>query len=123
MCYVAAKKEASLEKRLKFIILVSMPGENGRLISVGITYFFPNGVSISYLFPPPNLNCRLTCGTTWHSAGMLNSVKGNANEAFLHQQTKAVLATIEAETGVSPGHMKHGGLTITRNQERMQEFK
>ena len=54
---------------------------------------------------------------------MVNSVKGNASEAYLHNRAKEIFASIEEETGVSPGHMKHGGLTITRNQERMQEFK
>ena len=67
---------------------------------------------------------RLTCGTTWHSAAMMNSLRGNVTEGKLVDHTKHLVTSgeLEAETGVSPGWLKHGGLSITKDEDRFNEF-
>lgn len=54
---------------------------------------------------------------------MINSVRGNAKEAYLHAHTKKILDNIEDETGMSPGYMKHGGLTVCATDQQLQEFR
>ena len=69
--------------------------------------------------------CRLTCGTTWHSAAMMNSLRGNVNEGKLVDYTKHLVSSgeLEDETGVSPGWIKHGGLSVTKNEDNLKELK
>ena len=45
------------------------------------------------------------------------------NESKLMRHTRNVITTIEDETGVSPGWIKHGGLTITKNIKFMDELR
>ncbi len=48
---------------------------------------------------------RLTSGTTWHSAAMMNSTRGNVHEGELVDYTKQIVKSgkLEEETGVSAG--------------------
>ena len=69
------------------------------------------------------MSFRLTCGTTWHSAAMINTLRSSVNESTLMRHTRNVITTIEDETGVSPGWIKHGGLTITKNIKFLDELK
>ena len=73
----------------------------------------------------PSFYTRLTCGTTWHSAAMMNSIRGNPHEAQLVDYTRSIMTSgiLEAETGVSTGWKQHGGLSITKNPDRLKEFK
>ena len=66
---------------------------------------------------------RLTCGTTWHSAAMMNTLRSSVNESKLMSHTRNLITTIEDETGVSPGWIKHGGLTITKNEKFLNELR
>ena len=66
---------------------------------------------------------RLTCGTTWHSAAMMNTLRSTVKESELMNHTRKLITTIEDETGVSPGWIKHGGLTITKTEKAMDEFR
>ena len=66
---------------------------------------------------------RLTCGTTWHSAAMINTLRSSVNESKLMRHTRNVITRIEDETGVSPGWIKHGGLTITKNIKFLHELR
>ena len=56
---------------------------------------------------------------------MMNSLRGNVHEAKLVDYTKHLVTSgiLEDETGVSPGWIKHGGLSITKDEERFKEFK
>ena len=66
---------------------------------------------------------KLTSGTTWHSAAMINSLRGDVVDGLLAAHTKSLVASVlEEETGVSPGFKRHGGLTVTSNPEMMTQF-
>ena len=61
---------------------------------------------------------KLTSGTTWHSAAMLNTLRSGVTEAELMMYTKRLASEfLEAETGQSTGYKRHGGLTVTGNPE------
>ena len=67
---------------------------------------------------------KLTSGTTWHSAAMLNSLRAGVTEAELVMVTKRLASEVlEAETGQSTGFKQHGGLTVTGSPERMIQFQ
>ena len=72
-----------------------------------------------------NITNRLTCGTTWHSAAMMNSISGSTLWNGLVKYTRHLVSSgiLEEETGVSPGWIQHGGLSITANDDRLKEFK
>ena len=66
---------------------------------------------------------KLTSGTTWHSAAMINSLRGDVVDGLLAGHTKTLVSSVlEEETGVSPGFKRHGGLTVTSNPEMMTFF-
>ena len=67
---------------------------------------------------------KLTSGTTWHSAAMLNTLRSSITEAELTLYTKRLASEVlEAETGQSTGYKRHGGLTVTGSRERMIQFQ
>ena len=67
---------------------------------------------------------KLTSGTTWHSAAMLNTLRSGVTEAELVMYTKRLVSEVlEAETGQSTGFKQHGGLTVTGCPERMIQFQ
>jgi len=66
---------------------------------------------------------KLTAGTTWHSAAMLNTLRFGIIEAKLVNHTKRLVSHLEAETGVSPGYKVHGGLTVTTKADHMDQFR
>ena len=67
---------------------------------------------------------KLTSGTTWHSAAMLNTLRSGVTEAELMMYTKRLASEfLEAETGQSTGYKRHGGLTVTGNPEMMIHFQ
>jgi glycine/D-amino acid oxidase-like deaminating enzyme len=66
---------------------------------------------------------KLTAGTTWHSAAMVNSLRFGIVEAKLVNHTKQLIGQLEEETGVSPGYKVHGGLTVTTKPDHMDQFR
>ena len=56
---------------------------------------------------------------------MMNSIRGNPHEAQLVDYTRSIMTSgiLEAETGMSTGWKQHGGLSITKNPDRLKEFK
>ena len=54
---------------------------------------------------------------------MMNTLRNSVKESELMGQTRHIITTIEEETDVSPGWIKHGGLTITKNEKMMDEFR
>jgi len=55
---------------------------------------------------------KLTCGTTWHTAGLVWSLRPNDIEIQLLQITRDMLNRLESETGIDPGWQNVGGLFL-----------
>ncbi|XP_017789303.1 PREDICTED: sarcosine dehydrogenase, mitochondrial [Habropoda laboriosa] len=67
---------------------------------------------------------KLTSGTTWHTAGLMWSIRGPSDiEMELLNATRYILNTLEKETGINPGWIKNGGLYIARSNERLDEYR
>ncbi|XP_015780112.1 PREDICTED: pyruvate dehydrogenase phosphatase regulatory subunit, mitochondrial-like [Acropora digitifera] len=65
----------------------------------------------------------LTCGTTWHAAGLLGKLRSTAIETKLSSYSVELYSTLEYETGVGTGFKRCGGLLVAQSKERLTLFK
>ena len=66
---------------------------------------------------------RLTCGTTWHAAGLVGQLRAHQNMTRLVQYSAALYQTLEAETGQATGWKQCGSVLVARTPERVTLFK
>ncbi len=66
---------------------------------------------------------QLTCGTTWHAAGLVPTLRATYNMSMLANYSASLYEQLEAETGQATGFVRNGSLTIATNKERMSEIK
>jgi len=66
---------------------------------------------------------QLTCGTTWHAAGLVGQLRATQNLTRLAQYTTNLFATLEQETGQATGFQQRGSVSIAPNEERFEELK
>jgi glycine/D-amino acid oxidase-like deaminating enzyme len=53
---------------------------------------------------------QLTCGTTWHAAGLVGQLRATRNLTMLAQYTTELYTTLEKETGQATGFRQIGSL-------------
>ena len=66
---------------------------------------------------------QLTCGTTWHAAGLVGQLRATHNLTRLAQYTTNLFATLEAETGQATGFRACGSVSVAASEERFEELK
>jgi 4-methylaminobutanoate oxidase (formaldehyde-forming) len=66
---------------------------------------------------------RLTCGTTWHAAGLVGQMRPNRNMTRMSQYGIKLYSTLEAETGLATGWKQCGSVNVARTPERWQVLK
>jgi 4-methylaminobutanoate oxidase (formaldehyde-forming) len=66
---------------------------------------------------------KLTCGTTWHAAGLVREMLGSQVLTRLAQVSMALFKTLEAETGQATGLKQNGSLGIAANAARWEEHR
>lgn len=66
---------------------------------------------------------QFSCGTTWHAAGLVGTMRANESHAKLCEYSMAVLNELEEETGQSTGFKQVGSLTIAHSEARFEEIK
>jgi heterotetrameric sarcosine oxidase gamma subunit len=62
---------------------------------------------------------QLSCGTTWHAAGLVGQLRASEAGTRLVQYSAALYERLEAETGQATGFRRCGGLTVARTADRM----
>lgn len=65
----------------------------------------------------------LTCGTSWHAAGLVMQLRGSHAMTDLSHMNAKIYETLEAETGQATGFKQNGTLAIARSDERLFELK
>lgn len=65
----------------------------------------------------------LSCGTTWHAAGLVGQLRASEASTRLVQYSTQLYARLEEETGLSAGYRVCGGLTVARTEERMLQLR
>ena len=63
---------------------------------------------------------RLTCGTTWHAAGLVGQMRPNRAMTRMSRYGIELYAKLEAETGLATGWKACGSLNVARTPERWQ---
>ena len=66
---------------------------------------------------------QISCGTTWHAAGLVAQLRATHSQTNLAKYTKDLYETLEAETGQATGYRKSGSISLATNEERFEELK
>ena len=66
---------------------------------------------------------RFACGTTWHAAGLIGTMRANESHARLVEYSMRLLKDIEEETGQSTGFRQVGSLSIAHSDARWEELR
>ena len=66
---------------------------------------------------------KLTCGSTWHAAGLVGQLRTSANITQLLGYSVELYDRLEKETGLATGWKRNGGLRLACNPERWTEVK
>lgn len=65
---------------------------------------------------------QLTCGTTWHAAGLIGQLRPNQNITRLAKYSADLYVKLEEETGVATGMRQNGSITVALTEERREEI-
>ncbi len=65
---------------------------------------------------------RLTCGTTWHAAGLIGQLRPSQNLTRLAKYSAELYVRLEAETGVATGMRQVGSITVALTEARREEI-
>lgn len=66
---------------------------------------------------------QFACGTTWHAAGLIGTVRANESHARLTEYSMRLLHELEEETGQATGFRQVGSLSIAHSADRWEELR
>jgi glycine cleavage system aminomethyltransferase T/glycine/D-amino acid oxidase-like deaminating enzyme len=78
------------------------------------------GTSVAYHLAEQG---QLSCGTTWHAAGLVGQLRASESGTRLVQYSTELYERLEAETGLSTGFRRCGGVTVARTADRLTQLK
>ena len=65
---------------------------------------------------------QLTCGTTWHAAGLIGQLRNTHNATQLAKYSAGLYVDLEAETGVATGMRQNGSISVALTEHRHEEL-
>jgi heterotetrameric sarcosine oxidase gamma subunit len=65
---------------------------------------------------------QLTCGTTWHAAGLVTQLRATRRMTELAKYTGELFGTLEEETGQATGFKRRGSLRVANTPARYEEL-
>lgn len=65
----------------------------------------------------------LTAGTTWHTAGLVWSLRPSDTTVQLLRYMIDLMPKLEKETGMEVGWINNGGIFVANNRQRLDEYK
>src|SRR6266581_1559121 len=66
---------------------------------------------------------KLTCGTTWHAAGLVGQLRATRNATRMSRYGIELYAALEGETGLSTGWKQCGSLNVAKTPDRLKLLK
>ncbi|MGO9220419.1 MAG: GcvT family protein [Streptosporangiaceae bacterium] len=66
---------------------------------------------------------QLSCGTTWHAAGLVGLLRATESGTRLVQYSTDLYARLEDETGLTAGFRRCGGLIVARTPPRLTQLR
>ena len=92
----------------------------GGVIGCSVAYHLAlRGFSDVHLFE----RRELTCGTTWHAAGLVGQLRATSNLTKLAVYTADLFRGLEAESGQATGLKQNGSLSIATSEARWIEMR
>jgi glycine cleavage system aminomethyltransferase T/glycine/D-amino acid oxidase-like deaminating enzyme len=88
------------------------------------------GTSVAYHLA--GLGCRdvllleqgqLSCGTTWHAAGLVGQLRASESGTRLVQYSTELYSRLASETGLETGFTRCGGVIVARTADRMVQLR
>lgn len=65
---------------------------------------------------------QLSCGTTWHAAGLIAQLRATKNMTRLAKYSQELYGELETETGIATGFRRCGSITVALTDERKEEI-
>jgi 4-methylaminobutanoate oxidase (formaldehyde-forming) len=66
---------------------------------------------------------QLSCGTTWHAAGLVGQLRATESGTRLVQYSTQLYSRLEDEVGLGTGFRRCGGVTVARTRDRMVQLQ
>ena len=66
---------------------------------------------------------QFACGTSWHAAGLIGTMRANESHAKLCEYSMNLIAELEAETEQATGFRAVGSLNIAHSEARFEELR
>ena len=66
---------------------------------------------------------QLTCGTTWHAAGLIGQLRSSKNLTRLARYSTELYTKLEAETGIATGMRQNGSVSVALTPARLEEMR
>src|SRR5215207_5144906 len=66
---------------------------------------------------------KLTCGTTWHAAGLVGQTRATRNATRMSRYGIELYSSLEQETGLATGWKQCGSLNVAKTPERLTLLK
>ncbi len=66
---------------------------------------------------------QLTCGTTWHAAGLVGQLRATLNLTRLAQYSAQLYESLKAESGRETGYRRTGSISLASSPERFVELR
>ncbi|HKU85477.1 MAG TPA: FAD-dependent oxidoreductase [Casimicrobiaceae bacterium] len=66
---------------------------------------------------------KLTCGTTWHAAGLVGQTRATRNATQMSRYGIELYASLERETGLATGWKQCGSVNVAQTPVRMQMMR
>jgi heterotetrameric sarcosine oxidase gamma subunit len=66
---------------------------------------------------------QLSSGTTWHAAGLVGQLRASESGTRLVQYSTELYDRLEAETGLTAGFRRCGGVTVARTDDRLTQLR
>jgi 4-methylaminobutanoate oxidase (formaldehyde-forming) len=65
---------------------------------------------------------QLTCGTTWHAAGLVGQLRASRNMTRLARYSTELYRRLEEETGLATGFSRRGSISVALSAARQEEL-
>ena len=66
---------------------------------------------------------RLTCGTTWHAAGLIGQMRPNRTMTRMSRYGIELYRSLEGETGLATGWKQCGSVNVAQTEERLMVLR
>jgi glycine cleavage system aminomethyltransferase T/glycine/D-amino acid oxidase-like deaminating enzyme len=114
MPHVSAHEDKPLPDRAQIVII------GGGVIGTSVAYHLATLGRTDVLLLEQG---RLSCGTTWHAAGLVGQLRASEAGTRLVQYSTRLYERLEAETGLATGFRRCGGLTLARTADRLTALR